>query len=95
MSDKAEPKDMVNNPAHYGGADNPYEHVKVALALGWERNAFIYTCTKYLWRFNRKSEFSVVEDLKKARWYLDREIERQERLEAQSQPVLVTTDGRK
>lgn len=68
-------KDMVNNPAHYGGKDNPYEHVKVARALGWTKNAFIYTCTKYLWRAGKKDPRKHLEDLEKAKWYLEQEIE--------------------
>jgi hypothetical protein len=69
-------KEMVNHPAHYGGADNPLEHVKVAEALGWVNNAFIYNCTRYLWRYGKKDPAKVVEDLEKAKWYLEREIAR-------------------
>jgi len=64
----------VNHPPHYGGADNPYEHVKVAEALGWHRDAMIYNCTKYLWRLGRKDGAAILEDLRKAMWYLDRRI---------------------
>lgn len=67
---------QVNHPQHYGGADNPYEHVKVAEALGWVQNAFIYNCTKYLWRYGKKDPTKILEDLEKAKWYLDREIRR-------------------
>lgn len=69
------PKETVNHPSHYGG-DVPLEHWKVAVALGWLNNAFIYNCTKYLWRYNKKG--NPLEDLKKARWYLDHEITRLE-----------------
>lgn len=71
-------QDMVNSPSHYGGGDNPLEHVKVAEALGWDRDAFIYNCTKYLWRFGLKPGEDVLKDLRKARWYLDRKIKRLE-----------------
>lgn len=67
--------EAVDHPSHYGG-DTLYEHVKVAEALGWVRNAFIYNCTKYIWRFGLKD--NALQDLKKARWYLDREIKRLE-----------------
>jgi len=75
-------KEKVDHPSHYGGGENPYEHVKVALALGWDRNAFIYNCTKYLWRsggnyVGLKNGAAPLEDLRKARWYLDRAIERE------------------
>ena len=33
---------------------------------------------KYIWRADEKG--SPIEDLKKARWYLDREISRRERM---------------
>lgn len=70
-------KEAVDHPAHYGGADNPYEHVKVATAWGLLSNAFLYNCTKYLCRVGKKGPALV--DLRKARWYLDKEIERQEK----------------
>jgi len=68
----------VDHPLHYGGATSQFEHVKVAEALGWVENAFIYSATKYLWRLGKKSDAPVLEDLKKARWYIDREIRRLE-----------------
>ena len=73
------PPELVDHPAHYGGEDNPYEHVKVAEALGWNFNAFIYNCTRYLWRVGKKDGNPTLQDLKKARWYLDREIQRLEK----------------
>ncbi len=68
----------VNSPAHYGGEDSPLEHVKVAVALEWHRNAFLYNATKYLWRLGRKKRAAVIPDMKKARWYLDKAIEQEE-----------------
>lgn len=77
--DTAEPIDeAVDHPAHYGGGDDPYEHVKVAEARGWDKDAFIYNCTKYLWRFGKKASESILKDLRKARWYLDRRIKQLE-----------------
>ncbi len=73
--------ELVDHPAHYGGKDDPFEHVKVAEALGWVSNAFIYNCTKYIWRCGRKEGAPTLRDLQKARWYLDREIQRLEDLE--------------
>lgn len=69
--------DKVNHPSHYGG-DTIYEHVKVATALGWTNDALIYNCTKYLWRVGKKDGASVIEDLKKALWYLTERV-RQEK----------------
>ena len=71
-------KEMVNHPFHYGGADNPYEAIKVIEA--WESDFNIGTTLRYLCRCGKKTiggsaEEMRLEDLKKARWYLDREIQ--------------------
>ena len=71
-------KEMVNRPLHYGGADNPYEAIKVIEA--WEADFNIGTTLRYLCRCGKKTiggsaEEMRLEDLKKARWYLDREIQ--------------------
>lgn len=67
-------EEQVNHPAHYGGADNPYEAIKVieAWALGFN----LGNTVKYISRAGKKGD--VTEDLKKARWYLDREIANRE-----------------
>lgn len=70
------PADMVNNPAHYNRAGIECIDAMKAMSEGalvepheaycWQ-NAF-----KYMWRWPYKGK--PVEDLKKARWYLDRLI---------------------
>lgn len=67
--------DQVNHPAHYGGADNPYEAIKVIEA--WGLGFSLGNAVKYICRAGRKG--AALEDLKKARWYLDREITNRER----------------
>jgi hypothetical protein len=62
--------ESINHPKHYGGADNPYEAIKVLEA--WTLNFNLGNVLKYLSRAGKKGD--VLEDLKKARWYLDREI---------------------
>ena len=62
--------DNINHPSHYGGMDNPYEAIKVIDA--WRLNFSLGNCIKYICRAGWKG--SKLEDLKKARWYLDREI---------------------
>lgn len=62
--------EAVNHPAHYGGADNPYEAIKVIEAWGLGFN--LGNAVKYVSRAGKKG--ALLEDLKKARWYLDREI---------------------
>ena len=60
----------IDHPAHYGGADNPHEAIKVIEAWGLGFNTG--NTVKYLARAGKKGD--RLEDLKKARWYLDREI---------------------
>lgn len=70
--------DKINHPSYYGGEDNPLEHIKVVEAMGWDY--LLGSCTKYIWRAGRKNPETVVEDLKKARFYLDAKIAQLERL---------------
>lgn len=70
-------QEAVNHPQHYGGADNPYEAIKVIEA--WELGFCLGNTLKYVSRAGKKNSSSTLEDLKKARWYLDREIQRIER----------------
>jgi hypothetical protein len=69
-------KEAVDHPEHYGGADNPYEAIKVIEA--WALGFCLGNAIKYISRAGKKG--SALEDLKKARWYLDREIEAMESL---------------
>lgn len=64
----------VDHPPHYGGADNVYEAIKVIEA--WGLGFHLGNTVKYLARAGRKHPERELEDLEKARWYLDREIAR-------------------
>ena len=64
---------MVNNPKHYGGADNPYEAIKVIEA--WDLDFCLGNVVKYVARAGKKDEWKYLEDLEKAAWYLNRAIE--------------------
>lgn len=68
--------ETVNHPLHYGG-DTTYEAIKViqAWGLGWE----LGDAVKYIARVGLKDASKVVEDLKKAAWYIKAAIERFER----------------
>jgi hypothetical protein len=68
-------KEAVNHPAHYGGADNPYEAIKVIEAWGLGFN--LGNTVKYIARAGKKD--ATLQELKKARWYLDREIANMEK----------------
>lgn len=71
------PVESVNHPAHYGGADDPYEVIKVCEAWGLDEDAYLFNVVKYV---GRPSKGDYLEDLKKARFYLNRKIERMEKL---------------
>ena len=69
-------EDAVEHPSHYGGGDNPYEVIKVAEAWGFDKDAYLFNVLKYIARSDKKS--ASLQDHKKARFYLDRKIERLE-----------------
>ena len=74
--------EAVDHPAHYGGADNPYEAIKVIEA--WGLGFHLGNTVKYVSRAGKKSAQTLLEDLRKARWYLDREVTRLEQLAAKA-----------
>lgn len=61
----------IEHPDYYGGAENPYEAIKVIEA--WGLGFCLGNSVKYIARAGKKT-CDLTEDLKKARWYLDREI---------------------
>ena len=65
-------KEMVNHPKHYGGKDNPYEAIKVIEA--WNLGFCLGNTIKYIARAGKKD--ATIQELEKAKWYLDREIEK-------------------
>ena len=64
--------ETVNHPAHYGG-DTPYEVIKVLEAWELDKSFCLGNAVKYIARAGKKHD-NVIEDLKKAAWYLNREI---------------------
>lgn len=65
----------VDHPQHYGGRGNPYEAIKVIEA--WGLGFHLGNVVKYVSRAGKKG--AALEDLKKARWYLDRKIQLMEK----------------
>ena len=65
-------KETINHPSHYG-ADTTYEAIKVIEA--WNLGFNLGNAIKYICRAGKKDEVTYEEDLKKAEWYLTREIE--------------------
>lgn len=64
--------DPVNNPTHYTNHPSGIECIQVTEHMNFNRG----NAVKYIWRCGDKGE--PVEDLRKAIWYLEREIARLE-----------------
>ena len=62
----------INHPDHYGGKDNTYEAIKIIEA--YDLNFSLGNVIKYVLRAGKKSE-NAIEDLEKAKWYVQRQIE--------------------
>ena len=65
-------KEQVNHPEHYGGGNNVYETIKVIDA--WELGFSLGNTIKYISRAGKKNKDKELEDLKKAKFYLDHHI---------------------
>lgn len=63
--------DAVSNPRHYTEG-RKYEPIDVAEDWGLDKDAYLFNALKYISRAGRKGD--ATEDLKKARYYLDRRI---------------------
>lgn len=63
--------DPVNHPKHYTGHPSGVECITIVEHMGFNLGNAI----KYVWRAGVKSP-DPLEDLKKASWYIEREIER-------------------
>ena len=68
--------DAVNHPRHYTSHASGVECIEVVEHFGF----CIGNAIKYLWRAGLKGD--AIEDLEKARWYVDREIQRRRKEQA-------------
>lgn len=78
--------EYVNHPSHYGGENNTYECIKVIDA--WKLNFCLGTAVRYICRAGQKPNNPDIQDLEKAVWYLQHEIE----LRKQEELLNVVTD---
>lgn len=62
--------DPINHPSHYTSHPSGVEAITITEAF----NFCVGNAVKYLWRAGLKGD--ALEDLQKARWYIDREIGR-------------------
>lgn len=74
MGTKKNTHDPVDHPKHYNDHPSGIECITVVEWLTFN----VGNAIKYLWRAGLKG--STLEDLRKARWYIDREIGRLEEL---------------
>lgn len=65
--------DSVNHPSHYTSHPSGVECIQITEWMSFN----IGNAVKYLWRVDEKG--SSLEDLEKAAWYINREIERRKR----------------
>lgn len=74
-------KEMVNHPDHYKfGENNEYEAIKVIDA--WGLGFSLGNTIKYISRAGKKNPDKELEDLKKAKFYLEHHIETLEKLKS-------------
>lgn len=62
--------DVVNHPTHYTAHPSGVECITVTEHMGFN----LGNAVKYIWRADLKND--AIEDLKKAAWYINREIEK-------------------
>ena len=78
----------VNHPIHYNAHPSGVECITIIECF----NLNIGNAVKYLWRAGLKED--AVEDLKKAKWYVDREIARLEEPQPLSETGPVVSDNK-
>ena len=62
--------DNVNHPSHYESVVKGVECIDVTENFNFNRGNAI----KYIWRAGHKDKSKEIEDLRKAAWYIQREI---------------------
>ena len=65
--------DLVNHPPHYNKHPSGVECIDVVEHMDYN----LGNAMKYIWRADHKG--SALQDLRKAIWYLDREIQRRDK----------------
>lgn len=63
----------VNHPSHYAEGR---KHEPIDVIMDWKLDFCLGNTIKYISRAGRKNKDTLIEDLEKARWYLDEEIKR-------------------
>lgn len=71
------------NPSHYGAGSGGVECIDAIEAAGHGLSFCLGNAMKYIWRAGKKD--SALQDLQKARWYIDRAIRQLEQATAQAE----------
>ena len=72
-------EDVVNSPSHYNsGGIECIDAIQESMSEIAFKGYLKGNCMKYLWRYETKHPDRPAEDLKKARWYLNKLIEVQD-----------------
>jgi hypothetical protein len=69
-------QDPVNRPKHYTSHPSGIDCIQITEHMGFN----LGNALKYIWRCDLKKD--AVEDLRKARWYIDREIAKRTKIGA-------------
>jgi len=73
LDENKKASDRVNHPSHYNqGGVECFDAMLASAGSDAVKNFCQLSCFKYIWRFQYKNG---VEDLKKAKWYLEKLIE--------------------
>ena len=75
--------DPVNHPKHYTSHPSGVECIQITEHMGFN----LGNAVKYIWRADLKAD--AIQDLEKARWYLDREIAKRKA----ARPTVVEVSG--
>ncbi len=68
VSNTVKVADPVNHPPHYTSHPSKVECIQITEHMGFN----LGNALKYIWRADLKND--AIEDLKKAKWYIEREL---------------------
>lgn len=69
--------EAVNHPKHYNEHPSGIECIEIVRHMNFNLGNVV----KYIWRAGLKDEQPTIQDLMKAAWYLNDEIDRREKIE--------------
>jgi len=76
---------QVDHPKHYNSHPSGVECIEIVESMGF----CVGNAMKYLWRVGLKESETTIQDLEKAKWYIQREIERVQRKESDEHSIKV------